>query len=92
MAIRILIPTPLQKLIGNQPEVEISREVNVIGLIDELNTQYPGVKERICDENGTLRKFINIYVNGEHIRFLEGDKTDIPDGAEVSIVPAIAGG
>jgi len=92
MAIRILIPTPLQKLIGNKQEEEISREENVIGLIDELNTQYPGVKERICDENGTLRKFINIYVNGEDIRFLEGDKTDIPDGAEVSIVPAIAGG
>ncbi len=92
MAIKVLIPTPLQKLTGGQPEVEFGVEGDVTGLIDELNTRYPGVKERLCDEDGKVRRFINIYINGEDIRFLQGQKTKIENGSEVSIVPAIAGG
>jgi len=104
MAVKVLIPTPLQKLTKGQPEVELTRipscaanttEVktgNISWLIEELNLQYPGFKERICEENNTVRRFINIYVNGEDIRFLQGQQTKVEDGAEVSIVPAIAGG
>ena len=62
------------------------------GLIDNLEKQFPGIKERICDEGGAVRKFINIYVNEEDIRFLQLSNTPLKDGDEVSIIPAIAGG
>lgn len=105
----MLIPTPLQKLTGGQPEISLSKtpccsafkpetteisadSTDVSGLIENLNAQYAGIKERLCDENGQVRRFINIYVNGEDIRFLEGQQTKVKDGDEVSIVPAIAGG
>lgn len=91
MAVKVLIPTPLQKLTKGQAEVELTAS-SVQGLIEELENQYPGVKERLYDEKGSLRRFINIYVNGEDIRFLQGQETKIEDGAEVSIIPAIAGG
>ena len=91
MAIKVLIPTPLQKLIKGQAEIEVDAS-SVQGLIEELERQYSGVKERLYDEKGIIRRFINIYVNGEDIRFLQGQETKIEDGAEVSIVPAIAGG
>jgi molybdopterin synthase sulfur carrier subunit len=61
-------------------------------LIDTLEGQFPGLKERICDETGELRRFVNVYVNGEDVRFLSGLETQIAAGAEVSIVPAVAGG
>ncbi len=109
MAIKVLIPTSLQKLTSGQPEIVLAKipccaafkgetteivtdSTDVCGLIEELDTQYPGFKERICDENGKVRRFINIYVNDEDIRFLQGQETKIEDGAEVLIVPAIAGG
>lgn len=91
MAVKVLIPTPLQKLTKGQSEIKIETS-SVEGLIEKLENQYPGVQERLCDEKGILRRFINIYVNGEDIRFLQGQETRIEDGAEVSIVPAIAGG
>jgi len=75
----------------NTTEVE-TKAVDVLELIEELNTQYPGIKERLCDESGKVRRFINIYVNGEDIRFLQGEETKVEGGSEVSIVPAIAGG
>jgi len=61
-------------------------------MIDTLNTAHPGIKERLCDDTGELRRFVNIYVNEEDIRFLKGKETSLKDGDEVSIVPAIAGG
>ena len=61
-------------------------------LIDVIEGQYPGLKERICDETGELRRFVNVYVNGEDVRFLSGLQTTLEPGAEVSIVPAVAGG
>ncbi len=91
MSITVRIPTPLQKLTKNRAEVEANGK-NVKELIDDLERTFPGIKDRLCDEKGTLRKFINIYVNEEDVRFLQQDKTPLKDGDEVSIIPAIAGG
>lgn len=91
MAIKVRIPTPLQKLTQNQGEVEVSGATIKAALAD-LETKYPGMKERLYDEKGTLRRFINFYINDEDIRFLKGDATELKEGDELSIVPAIAGG
>lgn len=91
MPIQVRIPTPLQRLTNNQAQVAAAGK-DVVALFDDLEKQYPGIKERIFDETGTLRRFVNIYINDEDIRFLQGDKTLLKDGDEVSIVPAIAGG
>lgn len=91
MAVKVIIPTPLQKLTRNQANVEASGS-NIAELIDDLEKNFPGLKERICDETGKVRRFINIYVNEEDVRFLKQDKTSLKDGDEVSIIPAIAGG
>lgn len=91
MAVKVRIPSPLQKLTKDQEEVE-AQGANVREIIDDLERHFPGIKDRICDENGKVRKFINIYVNEEDVRFLQRDKTPLKDGDEVSIIPAIAGG
>ena len=91
MSITVRIPSPLQKLTRNQEEIKLEG-ANVKELIESLERDFPGVKERICDEAGKVRKFINIYVNGEDVRFLQQDATPLKDGDEVSIIPAIAGG
>ncbi len=91
MAVKVLIPTPLQKLTNDQPTVECEGNT-IAGLIDSLEINCPGIKARLCDENGKLRRFVNFYVNSEDIRFLDNEATEITDGDEVSIVPAIAGG
>ncbi len=91
MSIKVRIPTPLQKLTNNQSEVECNAK-NIKELIENLDEKYPGIKGRLCDENGNLRRFVNIFVNDQDIRFLNGDKTELKDGDEVSIIPAIAGG
>ena len=91
MAIKVRIPTPLQKLTKDKDVIECDAK-SVKGLIDDLQKKFPGIRERLCDENGKLRRFINIYVNDEDIRFLQMDATPIKDGDEVSIIPAIAGG
>ena len=91
MAIKVRIPTPLQKITGNQAEVDIHAS-NVKQLIDVLEKNHPGIKDRLCDSNGKVRRFINVYLNEEDIRFLKQEETALKDGDEVSIVPAIAGG
>jgi MoaD family protein len=91
MSIKVRIPTPLQKLTKDKAEIEASGE-DIQGLIDDLEKNFPGIKQRLCDEKGVLRRFINIYVNEEDIRFLKMDKTPLKNGDEVSIIPAIAGG
>ena len=91
MAIKVRIPTTLMKLTDNQSEVSAEGET-ITDIIDNLENQFNGIKERICEENGAPRRFINIYINEEDIRFLEGEKTVVKDGDEISIIPAIAGG
>ncbi|OIP78350.1 MAG: molybdopterin synthase sulfur carrier subunit [Oscillatoriales cyanobacterium CG2_30_44_21] len=91
MAVKVLIPTPLQQLTNNQATVECAG-TSVKEIIDSLESNCPGIKARICDEQGNLRRFVNFYVNSEDIRFLDGANTSLNDGDEVSIIPAIAGG
>jgi molybdopterin synthase sulfur carrier subunit len=91
LSISVRIPAPLRSLTGNQDLVSASGG-NLGECIDYLESQHPGVKERLCDESGELRRFINVYVNGEDIRFLSGLDTPLKAGDEVSIVPAVAGG
>jgi len=87
----VLIPTPLRKL-TNEIE-EVSAAGATIGeLLDNLDRAFPGLKDRVCDEAGNVRRFVNIFVNGEDIRFLEEKATPVKDTDEISIVPAIAGG
>jgi MoaD family protein len=91
MTIKVLIPTPLQKFTNDRATIECSGS-NVDELIDALENNCPGIKARICDETGKPRRFLNLYVNSEDIRFLDGTETILSDGDEVSIVPAVAGG
>ncbi len=90
MAVKVRIPTPLQKLSNGKTEVECSAG-NINDLIEALEKGYPGMKERLTD-GGKIRRFINIYVNDEDIRFLNKEETALKDGDQISIVPAIAGG
>lgn len=89
--VKVRIPTPLQKLTNNQGEVEAEAS-DIRSLLDSLEQQFPGIKERICDEEGRLRRFVNVYVNNEDVRFLKGEETELKDGDQISIIPAIAGG
>ena len=91
MTIKVRIPTPLMKLTDNQSEVSAKGET-ISDIINNLESQFNGIKDRICEENGSPRRFINIYVNEEDIRFLEGEMTAVKEGDEISIIPAIAGG
>jgi molybdopterin converting factor small subunit len=91
MSVKVLIPTPLQKLTNNQATLECSSGT-IAEVLEALENSCPGIKERLCDEQGQLRRFVNFYVNSEDIRFLDGANTVVKDGDEVSIVPAIAGG
>ena len=91
MAVTVRIPTPLRKLTANQSEIEIDGET-VESLIGNMEASYPGIKDRICDESGKVRRFINIYINEEDIRFMDGTDTAVKAGDRISIVPAIAGG
>jgi len=90
MAVKVRIPVPLQRLTQGKEEVE-GEPGTVIELINALDQKYPGLGERIS-EGGKIRRFVNVYVNEEDIRFLKGEETNVKDGDEVSIVPAIAGG
>ena len=91
MAINVKIPTPLRKLTHDQDTVQATG-ANVQAIIENLEKQFPGLKERICDEQGEVRRFVNIYLNDQDIRFAQGKATAVKDGDEISIIPAIAGG
>jgi len=91
MAAKVRIPTPLRKLTNNEEVVEVSADT-IGAAIAELQTRYPGIKERLLDDTGAVRRFVNVYVNEEDIRFLQNQQTPLKDGDEVSIIPAIAGG
>lgn len=91
MSISVSIPTPLRGLTNNLDTVEVEAS-NIELLIDALEAKHPGVKDRLVDPQGNLRRFVNFYVNGEDVRFLEDKKTALKANDEVSIIPAIAGG
>jgi molybdopterin synthase sulfur carrier subunit len=91
MSVTVRIPTPLRKL-TNELDVVSGNGGTLLACIDSLEQQYPGLKDRLCDEGGELRRFVNVYVNGEDVRFQQGLQTPLNAGDEVSIVPAVAGG
>jgi len=91
MSATVRIPTPLRKFTGNQSEIEVDGET-IEALLGNMDASYPGIRDRICEESGKLRRFVNIYINEEDIRFLNGTDSTIKSGDRVSIVPAIAGG
>ena len=91
MAITVRIPQPLRGLTGNLSTVDASGS-DLSGCIANLEAAYPGMQQRLMDETGQLRRFVNVYVNGDDVRFLDGLGTALKDGDEVSIVPAVAGG
>lgn len=91
MGVLVRIPTPLRRITGGQDKVEA--DGSTLGeLIDHLDVQFPGVKERLLDEAGELRYFVNIFLNGDDVRFLQDLLTATKSGDEISIVPAVAGG
>jgi molybdopterin synthase sulfur carrier subunit len=92
LSIVIRIPTPLRRLTGGQETATVDGCRNLSEAIDALESAHPGLKERLCDESGELRRFVNVYVNNEDVRFLSGLQTPLKPGDEVSIVPAVAGG
>ncbi len=91
MSVVVRIPTPLRRATNGLDKASAEGDT-LAKIISSLEEQYPGIRERLCDESGDLRTFVNIYVNGEDVRFLEGLNTGINTGDEVSIVPAVAGG
>lgn len=91
MPVTVRIPTPLRSLARGHAEVQAKGDT-VMDVVNDLERQFPGLRERLIDDGGELRRFVNIYVNQEDVRFLSGKETGLKDGDEVSIVPAIAGG
>jgi molybdopterin synthase sulfur carrier subunit len=88
---KVRIPTPLRKLTNNEELVEVNA-ATVGAAITELQSRYPGIKERLVDDSGAIRRFVNVYVNEEDIRFLQNQETPVKNADEISIIPAIAGG
>jgi sulfur-carrier protein len=91
MAVTVRIPTPLRKLTQGMEEVHVTA-ATVHEALDALEKAHPGVRQHLCDDEGRFRRFVNVYKNGEDIRYLEQEGTRLSDGDELSIVPAIAGG
>jgi len=91
MPIQVRIPTPLRKFTGGSETVAATGGT-IAAVVQDIESRHPGLKERICDDAGKVRRFVNVYVNGEDIRFLSSLETPVKDGDEISIVPAIAGG
>ena len=91
MSVRVRVPTPLRKFTKGVDEVDAQGN-NIRSIVEDLEKNYPGIKERICDESGKVRRFVNVYVNGDDIRFLQNLETALKEGDNISIVPAIAGG
>ena len=89
--VSVRVPTPLRKFTNGIDEVSVDGST-VRSLVENLDQKYPGIKERICDETGKIRRFVNVYVNGDDIRFLQNLETALKEGDTISIVPAIAGG
>ena len=91
MSVKVRIPTPLRKLTAEQ-DIVAGDGANLQVCIEGLEQQYPGLKERLCDESGELRRFVNVYVGNDDVRFLDNLDTATPEGTQVSVIPAVAGG
>ena len=91
MSVAVKIPTQLRSLTDGAAEVDAAPG-SVARVLAELEGRYPGLKNRILDETGALRRFVNVYVGEEDVRFLDGLQTEVPDGGHISIIPAVAGG
>ena len=91
MSVMVRIPTPLRRMTNGKDKVEVE-PANLNELVEKLNGEFPGFKDRLVDEEGELRYFVNIYLNGEDVRFMDGLNTSTNEGDEISIVPAVAGG
>ena len=91
MSVTVRIPTPLRKVTNGADKAEVEAG-SLNAIMSSLNNQFPGIRERLCNEDGSLRSFVNVYINGEDVRFLEGLNSETKSGDEVSIVPAVAGG
>ena len=91
MAVTVRIPTTLRTLTGGQAEVSV--DGSTVGeVLKALDAAHPGFAERILDDEGGLRRFVNVFVADDDVRFLQGLDTPVPDGTEVAIIPAVAGG
>lgn len=91
MSVKVKIPTQLRNLTGG--EAEVQADGSTLGdLVTDIENRHPGFKERILDEGGSVRRFVNVYVNDEDVRFLDGLSTTVSEGTTVSIIPAVAGG
>jgi molybdopterin synthase sulfur carrier subunit len=91
MSVMVRIPTPLRRLTNGQDKVSVEGDT-LDAVVTSLEDQFPGIKARLCDDQGQLRHFVNVYVNGEDVRFLDGLDTPTSAGDEISVVPAVAGG
>ena len=91
MSATVRIPTPLRKVPNGEDKASVNAG-SMDDVVDSLEHQFPGIKDRICDTDGSLRSFVNVYINGEDIRFIDGMSSTVNSGDEVSIVPAVAGG
>jgi MoaD family protein len=90
-SVEVVIPTPLRRYTGGEARVSGSG-ASVGHVIDDLNQRYPGLKDRVCEDNGEIRRFVNVFVNGQNVRKLQGAATPVNDGDEIGIIPAMAGG
>ena len=91
MAITVRLPGQLRQWADGQKQIEVQSS-SVAGALQHLGTQYPGVAERILDDDGQPRRFVNVYVNGDDVRLLQGSETLLEDGDEIILAPAVAGG
>jgi len=91
MSVIVRVPTTLRTLTAGEPEISVDGG-SVADVLDSLEAGHPGFRERILDADGNLRRFVNIFVSDDDVRFLDGLATPVPDGETVSIVPAVAGG
>jgi sulfur-carrier protein len=91
MAVTVKIPTQLRSVTGGEAQTDVEEAATVGDVLDGLYERYDGLRDRIA-EDGDLRRFVNVYVGGEDIRFLDGLETAVGDGDEVTILPAVAGG
>lgn len=91
MAVRVRVPTPLRRFTGGNGEVTAAG-TSIKDVINDLESRHPGMRERLLDDKGEIRRFVNIYLNGDDVRFLDQLNSTVKDGDDISIVPAIAGG